>query len=170
VPAHVALQDEARKSISSTEVVLPVKQGEIYVFVPDSQVAAAGGGGLLLALIDAGVNSVRTEKAETAVKPLRDAMVDYDFDKALRDSVQSSLAQVGWLHADHVRIAKDATQESFDRYVTGSSEDAMMLAMADYRLSNGAEELTVTLTTALYPKSTGWSHCAAARVRSIRQT
>jgi hypothetical protein len=153
VPTHVALQDEARKSVSSTEVVLPVKQSEIYIFVPDSQVAAAGGGGLLLALIDAGVNSVRTEKAETAVKPLRDAMVDYDFDKSLHDSMQSALAQVAWLHADHVRVVKDATQESFDQAVAGSSEDAVLLAMADYRLSNNAEELTVTLTTGLYPKS-----------------
>lgn len=153
VPTHVALQDEARKSVASTEVVLPVKQSEIYVFVPDSQVAAAGGGGLLLALIDAGVNSVRTDKAETAVKPLRDAMVDYDFDKSLHDSMQNALGQVAWLHADHVRVVKDATQDSFDQAVAGSSEDAVLLAMADYRLSNDAEELTVTLNTALYPKS-----------------
>src|SRR5580692_1676538 len=83
IPPHEALPDAARDKISSTEVVLPIKQREIYVFVPNSTAGAASGGGLIGALVDAGINDIRTSKAEAAVKPLRDALVDFDFDKIL---------------------------------------------------------------------------------------
>src|SRR5438105_2590773 len=75
---HQSLADAARDKISSTDVVLPIRQNEIYVFVPNSNAAAAAGGGLIAALADAAINSVRTTKAETAVKPLRDALVDFN--------------------------------------------------------------------------------------------
>src|SRR5690242_17815904 len=84
VPVHEALPDGARNKFTSTEVVVPVRQSEIYVYVPPSNVSSATGGGLIEALVDVAVDSVRTSKAEKAVKDLRDSLVDFDFDKELQ--------------------------------------------------------------------------------------
>jgi len=153
VPVHEAFPPTARDSVTSTEVVAPIKQSEIYVFVPDSKIAAAGGGGLLLALVDVGVNSVRTSKAEDAVRPLRDALVDFNFDNTLKADLQTSLSSDPWLHADGVRVIKEATNASEDTALANAKDSAVLFTVADYQLSNDAQELTITLSAALYPNN-----------------
>src|SRR5258708_1995626 len=87
LPIHQALTSDAHDKIASTEVVVPIRQHEIYVYVPPSTGGAQAGAGfglvgaLVGVAIDASIDSVRTSKAETAVKPLRDVLVDYNFDK-----------------------------------------------------------------------------------------
>jgi hypothetical protein len=153
IPAHEFMPNAARDKVSSTETVLPIKQSEIYVFVPQSNVAAAGGGGLLLALIDAGVDSVRTSKAETAVKPLRDALIDYSFDQSLQNSLKVSLAQDTWLHAGDGHVVREVTAANLDSVLAGSKSDAVLFTTTDYQLSNDADQLTVTMIASLFPNS-----------------
>src|ERR1700683_849873 len=87
VPVHESLPVAAREKISSADVFVPIRQNEIYVYVPPSTAGSSAGasagllGGLVGAAIDAGVNDVRSSKAETAVKPLRDSLVDFNFDQ-----------------------------------------------------------------------------------------
>jgi hypothetical protein len=132
--------------------VVPVRQSEIYVFVPNSQLAAAGGGGLLLALVDAGVNSVRTSKAETAVKPLRDSLVDFNFDETLAHDLKDSLAQLSWVHTGSVHILKDVSNDGLDNALASSSAGAVLFTTTDYHLSNDADVLTITVGASLFPK------------------
>lgn len=153
VPQHEFLPAAARDKIASTEVAVPVSQSEIYVFVPQSNIAAAGGGGLLLAIIDAGVDSVRTSKAETAVKPLRDAMVDFDFDGTLQSDLKTSLGQVAFAHADNFHVVKTVTPESLDGVLANSKDSAVMFTTADYHLSNDADVLDVTIRASLFANS-----------------
>lgn len=150
-PVSEPLPLAARDIISSTDVVLPSKQNEIYVFVPDSQLTAAAGGGLLFALIDAGVNSVRTSKAETAVKPLRDSLVDFNFDEALGGELKSSLSEVSWMHVGNVRVIKEVTTDATDRALTDSRAGAVLFATPNYRLSNDGDELFLSVNVSLFP-------------------
>ncbi len=153
LPAHEALPAEARDKIVNTEVAVPVKQNEIYVFVPDSQVGAATGGGLLGALIDVGINSVRTGKAEDAVKPLRSAVVDYNYDQTLSTEFQKALSQVSWMGVDNVHVIKDVTPAAMDQVFNNSRDGAVLFTVTDYRLSNDADVLSVTVTAALFARS-----------------
>jgi hypothetical protein len=153
VPAHVYLSQPERDKLASTEVAVPVSQSEIYVYVPPSQIAAAGGGGLLLALIDAGVDSVRTSKAEDAVKPLRDSLVDYDFDNTLQADLKDSLGQVAWMHAGDFHVVKTVSNESLDGVLANSKDSAVLFATADYHLSNDANILDITVHASLFPAS-----------------
>jgi len=153
LPATQPLSPSARDQIASSEVVVPIRQSEIYVFVPDSQLAAAAGGGLLWALIDTGVNSVRTSKAEAAVRPLRDQVVDFDFDGMMRDDLKNALSQLSWLHLDTVKVSKNTTPQSADQELVSASDEAILVTSVDYQLSNDATMLTVSLNAALYPNS-----------------
>lgn len=149
---HSALPAEAKGRITSTDVMLGLRQSEIYVFVPNSQVAAAAGGGLIPALIDVAVNSVRTSKAETAVKPLRNVLVDVDFDSMLKNDIHAALTQTGWMHVNDVRVIKDVSKEGLDRAYAGSRAQAVLVANADYQLSNDADVFTVKIVAQLYSK------------------
>src|SRR5260221_118142 len=76
LPVHQALSSETKQRITSTEVVAPVRQSEIYVYVPPSRLSGAGAAGglvgvLVMTAVDASVDKVRSSKAEAAVKPLR---------------------------------------------------------------------------------------------------
>jgi hypothetical protein len=153
IPPHEALPATAQEQIASTDVVFPIQQSEIYVFVPNSNVAVATGGGLLGALIDAGINSVRTSNAETAVKPLRDALVDYHFDAAMQAAVKSELGQIPWIHAEDYRVLRDITANSTDGALAGSKDSAVLFVTADYRLSNDGDVLDITTVASLFPKS-----------------
>ena len=173
VPAHEALAPDVRDRIASTDVVVPISQSEIYVYVPPSNMAAAGAsagliGALVMAAADAGVDSVRTSKAERAVRPLRDALIDYKFDAALQADLQSQLAQVPWIHADKVHLLKSVTSDSMDAALTASKDDAVLFASTDYRLSNDGDVLTMTVNAALYPNSDALRALKPAKSRGAK--
>lgn len=154
-PNHVALADKARDAITSTEIVEPIRQSEIYIYVPPSQIATAGGGGLLLALIDAGVDSARTSNAEAAVKGLRNSVVDFNFDETLTGDLRDSVSQVSWLHLNGARVIKEIEPASLDGAISQSKAGAVLLTWADYHLSNNGRELYVVLNAGLYANSDG---------------
>ncbi|HUO91474.1 MAG TPA: hypothetical protein VMU22_01060 [Rhizomicrobium sp.] len=155
IPVHQPLSTAARSDLEATDVVLPIQQSEIYVFVPHSTAASTGlGGGLLGALIDTGIDSVRTSKAETAVTPLRNALVDYSFDNALQTELKASLAQVAWLHAgSSFTVVRDVSNDNLDKTLAASRASAILFVLADYRLSNDGDEMLVTLQAALIPNN-----------------
>jgi hypothetical protein len=148
-PEHVPLNAEARASLSSTEVVLPVPQSEIYIDVPASHLSTATGGGLLPALIDAGIDSARASKATKDVTPLRNAVVDYSFDQAFSNAFKSIAADDG-VHVDSVRVVKDASLPGLDQAVAGSKSSSVLLASANYHLANDAGALWIEVHAAVY--------------------
>ena len=151
IPNYIAMPAPAKSQIASTDVVLPIRQAEIYVFVPASNITAATGGGLLWALVDAGVDSVRTSKAETAVKPLRDALVDYSFDRVVSGKMKEALAGVSYLNVTGVQVTKDLA--SIAPTVAGAKSDAVMVGCIDYKLDNDGKVLTVNMGVNVYPKT-----------------
>jgi hypothetical protein len=154
---HVFLADPARDKIESTDAFLPVRQDEIYVYVPPSTAGAQAGAGfgligaLVGTVIDASVDSARTSKAEAAVKPLREASTDYPFDKTLKDAVATSLSGVSFLGLKNVNVSKQITGDGLDGELNASPAGAILVATADYRLDNDGNVLTVSLTAMLLP-------------------
>lgn len=149
-PDHVALDIQARNNVHSTDVVAPVRQGEVYVFVPQ---ASSGGQGLIGALVAAGIDSVRTSKAEDAVKPLRDAVIDFNFDDLLRQDLKASMSKVQWLNVTDVKVIKDVATASLDSAITGSKASAVLMVAADYHLSNDGSTFDIAVKADLFPNS-----------------
>ena len=150
IAEHIPLAPSSQASVGSTDLVMPIAQSEIYVVVPASNVSAATGGGLLGALIDAGVDSSRTKKAQAAIKPLRDAVVDLDIDTILRDDLKASLSTVNWLHVNGARVVKTATPASLDQTITDSKEGAVLVVSVDYHLSVDASTLEIVVSANMY--------------------
>ena len=148
---YQTLSASAHGSLPSTDVVLPIRQSEIYVFVP---MATGGAGfGLIGALIDVSVDNARTSKAETAVTALRDAVVDYSFDNAVQDDLKSSLAQLDWLHAGNFKVVRDVSNDGLGKTLTASQASSVLFVVADYHLSNDGDAMLVTFQVALMPNN-----------------
>ncbi len=153
ISPYQPLPGAAMDKLSSTDVAVPIAQSEIFVFVPASNVGAATGGGLLGALIDAGVNDVRTTKANDASKTLRDALIDFNFDNVLQADLKASLSQVALLHADNVHVIKEVTSDNLDHVLDASKAAAVLFATTEYHVSNDGDVLSVILSAALFPRS-----------------
>jgi hypothetical protein len=153
IAEHIPLAASAHASIASTELVVPIKQSEVYVFVPASTAGASAG--LLGALVDVSIDATRNKNAETAVTPLRDAMVDFDADTMLRDDLKASLSQIDWLHVSGARVVKDIVPATLDKAITDSKDAAVLIVAADYHLSNDGAELDVVLSANMYANSDG---------------
>jgi hypothetical protein len=147
LPPHAALPPGARDQIAGTDVMVPIRQHEIYVYVPPTQ---NPNGGLIGALVASAIDDVRSGKAETAVKPLRNALVDYDFDGTLKSELQTALAKDTFLGQNNIRIIKEITTESLEQALNGSKAPAVLFVTADYRLSNEGDVLDVLLYPQLF--------------------
>jgi hypothetical protein len=149
IPEHVALGGQAQGSLTSTEVVLPISESEIYIDVPASHISTATGGGLLPALIDAGIDSARASSAAKAVTPLRNAVVDFSFDESLTNSFRA-LSDADGLHVDNVRVIKDSSPSALDTAISASKSNVALIASADYHLANDAGSLWIFVHAAVY--------------------
>jgi hypothetical protein len=153
ISPYQPLPGAAMDKLSSTDVVVPIAQSEIFVFVPASNAGAATGGGLLGALIDVGINDVRTTKANDASKILRDALLDFNFDNIFEADLKASLSQVGQLHVGNVHVVKDVTSANLDHVLDTSNAAAVLFATTEYHVSNDGDVLSVILTASLFPRS-----------------
>ncbi len=153
IPAHQSLDASAHANITATDVIAPISESEIYVFVPNSNAGAVSGGGLLGVLIDVTIDNIRTGKAEKAVKPLRDSLVGFDFDAATRGALNAHLAQVTWMHAGNARVLKEVTNDRLDAALTESTASATLFTIVDYHLSNDSDDLLVTVHAFMFPNS-----------------
>jgi hypothetical protein len=95
-PLKRSVPPAARDITGGREVQVSVIQREISTQITQSKVAAATGGGLLMALIDAGVNQSRAKGAESTIGDLRTQLADYDFDAATVALTKGVITQVPW--------------------------------------------------------------------------
>ncbi|MBI1407268.1 MAG: hypothetical protein GC145_14220 [Caulobacter sp.] len=151
IPEYVPLSGPARAALTSTEVVAPIRQSEIYIYV--APVNTGGQGGLIGALVAAGIEAGNTSAAEEAVKPARDAVIDFNFDETLRQDLQTSLSAVDFLKVDGVRVVKDVSIASINPAISDSPRDAVLLTAADYQFSSDGSSVTVTLLANLFASS-----------------
>ncbi|MEP7210819.1 MAG: hypothetical protein ABI740_08280 [Alphaproteobacteria bacterium] len=159
-PSYLHVPQSARGHIASTDVVLPIKQNEIYIFVPSTAGAASAAGasfGLLGALVAAtvssGIDAANAHAAETAIKPVRDSIVDYNFDSVLQEDLKTALSREAWLNAGEASVVKEVTNDKLESILTGSKSSAVLLVTADYQLSKDADLVTVSVTPCLFPIS-----------------
>jgi hypothetical protein len=150
-PNHV-LAPAARSIDGGREVLVTVAQGEIKTNINKSNVAAAGGGGLLLALVDVGIEQHRATVAEKAVTPLRDALIGFDFDSEVQSQTKATLNSLDWFGAQRFSFAKELTSQSRGNDMAHAQTKQVAFFDYDYGVSIDFDAIEVHLTVSVADK------------------
>ncbi len=146
--------DAVRTAAAEWGVDSVVPQAEIKTEINESKSAMVAGGGLLFAMIDAGVNSSRTKKAEAAVQPLRDALAGYNFDDDARDSTGLALSSVPWLKVTEQRLTKDDSQPGLLGVLDSLPTSRLLIADYGYSLSPTGDEMVIHVALSIASRET----------------
>jgi hypothetical protein len=152
-PANISLAPELSQRVNSSNGVILVAQKEIVADVQKSQVAMYTGGGLIPALIDVAVESSRASSAEAAVRPIRDALVDYEVGAELYKALGARIEAIPWLHVKKVEVVHDNRPKQIASLLAASSEDALLLLTPTYALSSDFSILRFDTEVRVVPRA-----------------
>ena len=143
----------ARPLIKSMDSVVMVKQSEIGSDIVVSNATGAMGGGLIPALIDAGVNSSRTKKAEEAIGPIRDKLIDYDFGAEVEKQLNTAFSGTTVSGLNNVKLMRAEDPKYRENTVKASGADAVMFIDTTYKISANFDAVLATANVRVFPVS-----------------
>jgi hypothetical protein len=147
------LPPEGRQVEGGRNLLVTVTQNELIAGIQESNISAATGGGLLFALIDAGVNQARTKTAEEAIVPVRDALADYSFDQKAIAASQEIAQRVTWLGVQKSELNKDPSNARLSKAIDETPGPELLSITYDYLLDNNFTVLKVGANVSLLPKA-----------------
>ena len=147
------MQPEVRGKIESVDTILVIAQHEIIPKIETSNIATNTGGGLIFALMDVAIEQNRLTQAEKNIQPIRDGLIDYDFDGRLKNKVQETLRGIKWLQNKTLTITKDASQENTNKIYQESSASAVLFIFINYNITLSSGELASNFSMSIFPKS-----------------
>jgi hypothetical protein len=163
-----ALKQEALLSLQPVDVHVGISQSELYAaFIPStagaSGAAACGavpGLGIFLAAacggalgaVDAQVNATRAKAAEESVRPLKDRLVDLDFDAHMQASVKRSLEMVPGMQYAGIVVTKTVNNKAYEQRFRASTANAVMFVNVDYHLTTDFSTLEASVRGLIYPR------------------
>lgn len=136
------------------EVVL--NQQEVGVDVSATNAMAAGGG-LLGALIVAGVDNARTKNAEERIVPIRDMLIAYRFNDAFERELRAKLPSEG-ISTTPVFVIQNTTLGAIDAQNSNQAASRALVLTPRYAFDNRFAQMTVRVTAHVVerqPKSNG---------------
>lgn len=152
-PAHISLTPELSQRVNSSNGVILTTQKEIVADVEKSQVAMYTGGGLIPALIDVAIESSRASSAEDTVRPIRDALIDYEVGTELHKALGTRLETIPWLHVKKVEVVHDNRPKQIPFLLAASAEDALLLLTPTYALSSDFSILRLETEVRVVPRA-----------------
>lgn len=150
-PANNYLAESARSVAGGRSVVVVLAQAEIKSNIVDSKVAMAAGGGLLMALIDAGVNSARAKKAEEAILPMRTSLMGFDADALALSTTDKAVAALDWFGAKPASLTKDVSPAARLAALDAAATPQTAYFQYDYGASPDLAAVVVTATIQIAP-------------------
>ena len=167
-PFHQALKPEVAAAVQPVEVHVGVRQQELYATFDPSMAGAAAastcgaipGIGILLAAacggalgaVDASVNASRAKTAEAAVRPLKDEIVDLQFDRVISEALNQRLLTVPNLKTTAVTVTKTVDDKSYEQRLHAAKANGVMFVNVDYHLSTDFSTLLISARSLLYPR------------------
>ncbi|HUP92579.1 MAG TPA: hypothetical protein VM074_10060 [Solimonas sp.] len=157
-PMNQAMPKEMAGSLATTDVIVGISQSEVNpTIIVQNSSAVSGQFGLIGALVgsavDAGVNESRSTKAEETVRPVRSALIDYNFDQRFSGAVTQALpATAASLGTAKQFFVKDVNDKYYERVYTASTADAVMFVNADYMFTPDFANLRTGIRALLYSR------------------
>jgi len=143
---------EARSVDGGRDVRVVVGQAEIKANINALNTTAAAGGGLLFALIDAGVNNARAKDAEKAVIPLRESLVGYEFDPRAEMASAMTLSALDWFGAKQAQLTKDESAEGVLTALDAAATPQLLVLRYSYETTADFSAILVHLNAQLVNK------------------
>lgn len=142
----------ATNEIKSTDVYIVVPQKEIVAEIDRSGVAAAGGGGLLLALIDVAVENSRATDAEELIQPVKDSLIETNFNSIFLKALQKELDVVDWMNVDNIQLITDVSETTRQDHYKNADAQTVTFINARYSLSPDFSSLKANANISMLPK------------------
>ena len=152
-PAFIPLASEMSQRITSSNVVIVATQKELVADVDKSRVSTATGGGLIPALIDVAIESSRASSAEDNLRPIRNAIFDFEMGKELQQALGTRLDEVPWLHVKKTDVVYDKKAEQLGSLLAAGSEDVLVVISPTYALSSDFSVLRVESQIRVVPRA-----------------
>lgn len=146
--AYKSMDPAMQAQVSSSDAIVGIKQPEIYAVIKQGGAAP----GLIEALIVAAIDNHHATYAEKTVTPLRNALLDFDFDTPLLTGMQAQLPTVAWLHIGKVTLTKQASSDATTTELADAPTPYTLLINVDYHLSADFDQLVVTAHATLMQK------------------
>ena len=147
------IAEQSRTPTGGRSLQVLVAQAEIKSDINPSNIAVATGGGLLGALIEAGVNSSRAKKAEAAIQPVRAALTGYDADALAVSTSNTALAEVPWFQSKSSAFAKDTSVLGKSALLDASTTDQVAFFEYSYDVSPDCSSIRVAVNMQLANKA-----------------
>ncbi len=150
----------ARERISATDVVISIGQRELDIATPSKAwayrgAAFLGAEGIVLdALVNVSVDAVLAARAQSSLEPLRNVLVDFNFDDTLNADLQARITQVNWVHPGGYRVVKEVSAQNLEKVLEESKASSLLFTSASYSLNFNADELTISMVSRLLPNTT----------------
>ncbi|HET9472903.1 MAG TPA: hypothetical protein VFO82_03365 [Steroidobacteraceae bacterium] len=156
---------EARSVEGGRDVRIVVGQAEIQANINALNTTAAAGGGLLFAMIDAGVNNARAKDAEKSVIPLREALVGYEFDPRAEMASAMTLSGLEWFGARQTQLTKDESADATLAALDAAATPQLMVMRYSYETTADFSAILVHLNTSLLNKAIPQGKKSTARLQ-----
>lgn len=156
---------EARTVAGGRDVYIIVPQAEIQPNINISNITAATGGGLLFALIDAGVNNSRAKEAEKVVVPIRESMVGFEFDPLAQGATTATLQGLTWFDPKQIKLTKDNADATTLAALDAAGTPQIMLMRYSYETNAQFSSIVVSLDAYLVNKEIPKGKKSAARLQ-----
>jgi voltage-gated potassium channel Kch len=147
------LVETARPAEGGRTIQVLVGQEEMKSDINPSNVVVATGGGLLGALVDAGINAERAKKAEAAIQPVRAALTGYDADALARDTTAAALAKVTWFQPVATAFSRDTSIPGKIAVLDASATDQIAFFQYSYDVAPDFSSVRVAVNIQIASKT-----------------
>jgi hypothetical protein len=150
-PIHVPFKPEHASRNLDARVYVSIAQDEINAFVEPSNLSVGAGGGLLVGLIDAGINSYRTSRANRLIEPVRKELGDIDFRGVFLASLEKTLRALPTIQMTNIdSTAKVVSDKDRDRLRNELSETGLLSISTTYELGADFRSFYIATTVSLW--------------------
>ncbi|HXA46872.1 MAG TPA: hypothetical protein VNW52_04525 [Burkholderiaceae bacterium] len=168
-PVVRPLNNDVANAIQTIDIKIGVPHQELHAEFERSNggaAAAAGCGaipgiGLLLAAacggaagaVDATINTARAKAADETVRPLKDEIVDVNFNQIVTDSLKESLKSVPGMQPTSMTVTNTVNDGVYEEIYRASTANGVMFVNVDYYLTADFSTLEMAVNAHIFPRS-----------------
>jgi len=150
-PEYKHIHADARPLIKEMDSVLISKQDQIGADIKVSKISQYVQGHIIPVLIDVGLNTYRTHKANNLIMPIRETMFDYDYTMDIKEELNQALAKSRLGGAGDLQIMREEPQGFRAAYIRKSEADAVMYIDVNYAFTPKFDALNLTSAIMIFP-------------------